>query len=267
MYRLSRLVTGLIVVCCHTVALQFHLVGHSPTKPSANSQLRAYNSDAKWIPDDDLRESTNVGLINRRAMVAFMAAFPTTVLSTSNQAFAAEKGNPRNTLPIAESITVPLQFNGKELLVLYRVDGSLFRAVLDTGSPFLMIPGACGENTRAKSGCFRNQGVPSGLASTYEIFDGFEGDVQWRMAPFSFENATGSLIGPPLITFGVVSESIMSGPGAVFFGLVKDTEPDIRPSFLGQTSITSFQIDLLSSDDDDNSKALTLSTAQMIFRQ
>jgi hypothetical protein len=169
--------------------------------------------------------------------------------------------SPTTTAMVSEEsmITVPLKFTGQELLIYYRVDGSLFRAVLDTGSPFLMIPGSCGENTKATSGCYRNQGVPSGLDGTVEIFDGFQGDVDWRMAPFSFVNATGSMQGPSLITFGVVSESIMTGPGGVFFGMVRDTDSWIRPSFLGQTSVQSFQLNLATVP-----RTLSLSTRPMI---
>eukprot|EP01083_Nonionella_stella_P276588 939872_1 len=111
--------------------------------------------------------------------------------------------------------------------------------------PLLTIPGSCGSNTRAKTGCYKRQGVPSGLPNTYERFDGFEGEVEWRMAGFSFVNATGSLLGPELLTFGVVDDDIMSGPGGVFFGLIKNTDSWIRPTFLGQTDIKSFTVDLM----------------------
>ena len=146
----------------------------------------------------------------------------------------------------AQTITIPLKSTGTSYLIYYRVDSTLFRAVLDTGSPFLMIPGsACSPNTRSKSGCYRNQGVPSGLKTTFEQFDGFQGEVMWRSAPFSFVNATGSMIvNRPMITFGVADDDIMSGPGGIFFGLIKYTEAWIRPSFLGQTNVTSFVIDL-----------------------
>ncbi len=158
-----------------------------------------------------------------------------------------------------QTLSAPLFSTGSEYLIYYRVDGALFRAVLDTGSPFLTIPGSCGENTRAKSGCYKKQGVPSGLANTFERFDGFEGEVEWRRAPFSFVNATGSILGPPIMTFGVVDDDIMNGPGGVFFGLIKNTDSWIRPTFLGQTSITSFCIDLASPV-----QTLSLSTAPII---
>jgi hypothetical protein len=40
----------------------------------------------------------------------------------------------------------------------------------------------------------------------------------------------------------------MSGPGGIFFGLIKNTDARIRPSFLGQTDVTSFAIDMRGAD-------------------
>lgn len=174
-------------------------------------------------------------------------------------------------------IKVPLEFNGRELLIRYRVDGSLFTAVVDTGSPFLMIPGSCGANTVRRSGCYKQQGVPSGFSDTYEQFDGFEGNVEWRMAPVSLEGAQGHLYGPRQVVFGVASESILSGPGGVFFGLIRDTDSWIRPSFLGQTMVQSLKLDLRETPEPEElesvspmsgsptrPKALMLSTKPMI---
>lgn len=172
-----------------------------------------------------------------------------------------------------QSIAIPLLYTGSEYLISYRIDSKLFRAVLDTGSPFLMIPGSCGENTRRKSGCYEQEGVPSGLSSTFEQFDGFEGEVEWRRAPFSFYNATGSMIvSSPTIVFGVADEGILGGTGGVFFGLIKETDSWIRPSFLGQTDVTSFQIDLRTKIGSENlennmatvSPSLTLSTVPQL---
>jgi hypothetical protein len=47
----------------------------------------------------------------------------------------------------------------------------------------------------------------------------------------------------------------MDGPGGVFFGLIRDTDTWIRPSFLGQTTVRSFQVDLQSAE-----KSMALST-------
>lgn len=189
------------------------------------------------------------------------------------------------------TITVPLTFTGQELLVSYQVGGSTFRAVLDTGSPFLMIPGSCGRNTVAKSGCYLGQGKPvPGLGNTIEIFDGFEGEVEWRQAPFAFVDAVTAplepgAVGPDLVfdkfrrrdvetstgsdgedgepehlvIFGVASESIMAGPGGVFFGMIRDTDARIRPSFLSQSNVRSFQVDLKS-----RPRTLTMSSTPLV---
>jgi len=197
-------------------------------------------------------------------------------------------------------ITIPLSYTtaesqgGGELVISYSVDGSKFRAVVDTGSPFLMIPGNCGQNTRIKSGCYQNQGTSvKGLPPTIEIFDNFQGEVLWRKAYFDWNNnnnnnsnrnhkisttttdnnsnsnngnsnsndnqvTTLSSSTPAVlpqnqekqmkkqVIFGVVSESILSGPGGVFFGMIRDTDKRIRPSFLGQTDVQAFCINLRS---------------------
>lgn len=181
-----------------------------------------------------------------------------------------------------QRVTIPLEYTGEAYVAYYRVDGYLFRGVVDTGSPFLMVPGNCDERTKARWGCYRNDGrigVPSGLDDTYEMFDGVEGDAEWRAArTVTFVNATGSLLAPPAgvgggseekeegrrsssrrIVFGVESESLLRGPGGVFFGLLRDTDRRIRPSFLGQLGVRSFQIDLASVP-----RTLTLSTGPVV---
>ena len=198
------------------------------------------------------------------------------------------------------AITVPLAFTGQELLVAYKIDGSTFKAVLDTGSPFLMIPGSCGQNTRKKAGCYRNQGIPvPKLTPTIEIFDGFQGEVNWRSARFEFWDvnnndsinnyvaaaaaaSTASTASVPTlqtqqriisvdtaddnndttkkpVIFGVASEAIMGGPGGVFFGMIRDTDARIRPSFLGQTGVRAFRVNLATQP-----RTLTLSNRDLI---
>lgn len=163
------------------------------------------------------------------------------------------------------TFVVPLEFKGDAYIVSYQVGGTNFRAVLDTGSPFLMIPGTCSANTRSKSGCYQQQGKPSGLEGTIEIFDGFIGEVEWRKGAFAFSGPNG----PAAVTsdpnsdfiFGVVDDNIMSGPGGVFFGLIKNTAKRIRPSFLGQTNIVSFAVDLRSTTNNEQSEGATSATS------
>lgn len=134
-------------------------------------------------------------------------------------------------------------------VVSYSVGGDKFGAIVDTGSPFLLVPSYCDES---KYGCYRPEASESsGLDKTYERFDSNEGMVEWRRAPFSFQQA--SLGGsndvekeffPAPMVFGVLSESLMDGPGGIFLGLVKNTDTRIRPSFLGQSNVRAFSIDL-----------------------
>lgn len=175
-------------------------------------------------------------------------------------------------------------------MVYYNVGGDRFGAILDTGSPFLVVPNYCQPR---KYGCYQaSSSQPSGLATTTERFDNNQGQVEWRMAPFSFVDAyqdnnnsrhdsststtisssstssiSSSVIGPSQrMIFGVLSESLMDGSGGVFFGLIRDTESWIRPSFLGQTNVKAMTIDLRGNDDDRsqqdsiNGKSLTLYT-------
>mmetsp|Transcript_21174 Transcript_21174/g.24530 ORF Transcript_21174/g.24530 Transcript_21174/m.24530 type:complete len:548 (-) Transcript_21174:506-2149(-) len=216
---------------------------------------------------DDVDAECQMGLVatnrQRRKLITSVITIATTSTSTCVPQLALASSNtdtvqtksknnsipsyPSNIQP--QSITVPLKLVGGSYLIYYRVEKNIFRAVLDTGSPFLMIPGSCSANTRAKTGCYREQGIPSGLQKTYEQFDGFEGEVEWRKAPFSFVNATGSMIvSSPSFVFGVADDGIMTGPGGVFFGLIKNTDDWIRPSFLGQTQVTSFVINLKNDD-------------------
>ena len=46
------------------------------------------------------------------------------------------------------------------------------------------------------------------------------------------------------VVFGVLDRDLLNGSGGVFFGLIKETDRWIRPSFLGQTGYTSFCVDL-----------------------
>ena len=51
----------------------------------------------------------------------------------------------------------------------------------------------------------------------------------------------------------------MGGPGGVFFGMIRDTDARIRPSFLGQTDVRAFRVNLATQP-----RTLTLSNRDMI---
>jgi len=205
--------------------------------------------------------------------VTYASSVETAAIDADGVSFEYTEGN-------QTAITIPLAFTGQELLIAYKVDGSTFKAVLDTGSPFLMIPGSCGENTRKRTGCYQNQGVPlKSLPPTIEIFDGFQGEVNWRSAPFEFWDVNNNdsiskdqqlqssdsasitnYAKKKQVVFGVASEAIMGGPGGVFFGMIRDTDARIRPSFLGQTDVRAFRVNLAT-----RPRTLTLSNRDLVF--
>ncbi|KAK1736398.1 hypothetical protein QTG54_012998 [Skeletonema marinoi] len=89
-----------------------------------------------------------------------------------------------------------------------------------------------------KWGCYHPERTfDSGFSNTIEGFDNNQGKVVWRKAGFSFDE---DLQPQQNLTFGVFGPDLLDGPGGVFFGLIKDTDKWIRPSFLGQTGYKSF---------------------------
>lgn len=135
-------------------------------------------------------------------------------------------------------VSIPLTDCGGSYCTVFRVDGNPFRAVVDTGSPFITVAGSC---TR-RWGCYSGQGAPSGLADTFERFAGREGGVQWRRGSVGLGERGKAW--QEDMTFGVLSDELVGRPGGVFLGLVKREAEGIRPTFLSQTPFQSFRIDL-----------------------
>ena len=125
---------------------------------------------------------------------------------------------------------VPLELCGGAYCVNYTIDRQLFRAVVDTGSPFVLVDGTCTEELdgpRAKTlwGCYRGTGRPSGLAPTDELFGGMDVGTEWKRG----ELALGAAVrptregwvtdGPSLVatvpdaTFGIVRSTVDKGAG------------------------------------------------------
>ena len=171
---------------------------------------------------------------------------------------------------------VPLELCGGAYCVNYTIDRQLFRAVVDTGSPFVLVDGTCTEELdgpRAKTlwGCYRGTGRPSGLAPTDELFGGMDVGTEWKRG----ELALGAAVrptregwvtdGPSLVatvpdaTFGIVRSTVDKGGGAVFLGLAKRRLPRIRPSFLEQTNVAALRFDFIR-------KTLELSQAPLVPR-
>eukprot|EP00956_Cyclotella_meneghiniana_P004570 scaffold5636_cov73-Cyclotella_meneghiniana.AAC.2 len=108
--------------------------------------------------------------------------------------------------------------------------------------PFLTAPSTCSKwSYKHKWGCYQPEKTyDSGYANTIEGFDNSQGLVVWRQAEFTFDEK----VKAQNLTFGVFGPDLLDGPGGLFFGLIKDTDSWIRPSFLGQTAYTSFSVDM-----------------------
>ncbi|KAL7535266.1 hypothetical protein ACHAXR_006383 [Thalassiosira sp. AJA248-18] len=277
-----------------------------------HGSVDSYRMTSKILDEDEQSESssivfcTNV-VVSRRTSLASAVGLASTALIPATPAKSATINNvgtsqifpstinnainnyPKSTIPA--SLTIPLQYqpNLSAYTIAYKVGNSQFGAIIDTGSPFLLVPEtSCKPDYRW--GCFHpEESRPAvGLEPTLERFDGNEGLVEWREGKFSFDmgvndekdtsarkNSDSSLLLPSaaaaaanaknvveddslssdtalqsllfpqsLMTFGVISESLMDGPGGIFLGLVKNTDNRIRPSFLGQSDVSAFSVDL-----------------------
>ncbi len=145
---------------------------------------------------------------------------------------------------VTDRIIVPLEYQPdlSAYVIHYYLFGERFTAIVDSGSPFLTVPSTCKQ-----WGCYRPElTLESGYSNTVEGFDNSVGPVVWRKAEFAFDgiNSNDMQAFPNTLTFGVLGQDLLDGPGGVFFGLVKETDSWIRPSFLGQTGYNSFKVDL-----------------------
>ncbi|KAJ1617492.1 hypothetical protein T492DRAFT_1099553 [Pavlovales sp. CCMP2436] len=187
--------------------------------------------------------------IGRRGLAQLATAYGVLALSRPLPAAAAAMGAAVDANR-ARTVTIPLTDCGGSYCTVYRVDGSPFRAVVDTGSPFLSVAGSCTK----RWGCYQGEGEPVGLEDSWETYDGREGNVAWRQGSLAF----GSLQLAKSVVFGVLSDQLVGRPGGVFLGLVKYEAAGIRPTFLGQTPFQSFTVDLR------DEPQLVLSTAPMV---
>jgi hypothetical protein len=61
---------------------------------------------------------------------------------------------------------VPLFLCGGAYCAAYEIDKQPFRAVIDTGSPFMLVDGTCGRFESSLWGCYRGEGREAGLSDT-----------------------------------------------------------------------------------------------------
>ena len=250
---------------CITRTSGFCCIGDGERRCYTKHDLSTSDKTISVVDDFFATEACDVVCTRRRSLAAAALA-SSSLLVNPNKVFASTNKDSRmetnNAMP---KLTIPLHYEPKlsAYIISYTVGRSRFGAIVDTGSPFLVVP-----QTSCKPdypwGCYRPEESHEavGLKPTRERFDGNEGWVEWRQGSFSFlpdstpvstSLAANTITNTELdslfpmssmMTFGVISESLMDGPGGIFLGLVKYTDSWIRPSFLGQSAVTAFSVDL-----------------------
>lgn len=201
--------------------------------------------------------------IGASAMLAGPSASQASTLSLTPR---ERKDASSSSVSIDSMVDLPLEYIPTlgAYVVRYVLFGEAFAAIVDTGSPFLTVPCYCKpyRNQKMFWGCYRPERTSdSGYGNTIEGFDNNYGKVVWRKAGFSFSQSAATAENVAATTeestttdvvFGVLDQDLLNGSGGVFFGLIKETDSWIRPSFLGQTGYTSFCIDLRHTGDNAN---------------
>jgi len=125
----------------------------------------------------------------------------------------------------------------------YIVNGDQYTGIVDTGSPFLIVPSIC----TTQWGCQTPENVVRIRNSTYshtiEIYGGQDYDVDWKVGDLMLGNKTMSNKVNKDFVFASVGTDILLPPGGVFMGLVKYKMSDIRPTLLEQLHFTSIRFD------------------------
>lgn len=300
MYRVSSIMVALILSLIHVIISsafqmkqQITLTQKSQMMHQKLQRTRFLTNDAnsanerEEIPDDQRRQSLirlskNILILTASNAVApfsrAVAMSNVLPLQQPREAYSSDQEDIFGTTEEERTVVVPLEYNERldSYLLCYTVGGQQYTAILDTGSPFLLVPGSCNiervfGNRADIWGCaFRAEDSrPTDLEDTIEGYNNNEGRVVWRKGDFAFLNATGNMLMMPSANqsdeekhknefiFGVLADSGLVGGlgGGVFFGLA-DTRY-FRPSFLSQTNIKAFSLDLRSPA---SRKKLTLTT-------
>ena len=145
--------------------------------------------------------------------------------------------------PLFTTIEIPLSPFDGILCMNYTLNHNVFRGIVDTGSPFLIVPSIC----TSLWGCRQRDSsspLKSNYSDTIEIYGGQEYSVEWKigdleLGPQKFKN----------IVFAEVGSDIMLPPGGVFIGLIKNKGlstggESIRPTLLEQMDYNSFELDV-----------------------
>jgi hypothetical protein len=146
-------------------------------------------------------------------------------------------------LPRRDLTLLTLKRCGGAYCTEYYVEGQRFRAVADTGSPFLLVFGPDGGGvcaSFARWGCLSTPGASIDMAdASLEGYGGQDMGIEWRRGTLNI----GEFAFAP-VNFGVVRSSVgLGGTQAIYLGLVRDRQPRVRPTLLEQTDVRALQFD------------------------
>ena len=192
-----------------------------------------------------------------------------TVASTLFTPLAASSVSAGSYSDTTAQLNITLEPFDNLLCLNFTVDASHgpFRAIVDTGSPFFIVPRVCS----AEWGCdpYRGEGYKEAALSsltTVESFGGQEYDVDWKVGDVKFANsapaqsAKSKRVTFRNVVFGSVGQDALRRPGGIFCGLVKNQARGIKPTLLSQLDYRSFRLDV-------EGRTLSLSRAPLLLAQ
>ena len=195
------------------------------------------------FPTDD--DVSPVLITSQRRLFANRVA---ALIGTALMPYLAEAGFKRTSYPASAAednrlLRIPLSKYDGVYCMNYTVNGNQYRGIVDTGSPFLIVPsvdttiwGFTGKNSPPY--------IDSGLSKTTEIFGGQDYETYWKVGDLKLSESNTF----KKLVFANVGEDIMRPPGGVFVGLIKYKAEDIRPTLLSQMKYSSIQFDSLNKE-------------------
>ena len=138
------------------------------------------------------------------------------------------------------SLKLPLYKYDGVLCTEYSIGGVKMQAIVDTGSPFLVVPSICSTEWGCLTRAQLDMMSDANLEDTTEIFGGQNYESRWQVAR---DIQLGDLELNEII-LPVVGEDVFRPPGGVFMGLIKYKSDDIRPTFLSQTNFSCIRLNI-----------------------
>eukprot|EP00746_Dinoflagellata_sp_MGD_P021879 gnl/MRDRNA2_/MRDRNA2_151092_c0_seq1.p1 gnl/MRDRNA2_/MRDRNA2_151092_c0~~gnl/MRDRNA2_/MRDRNA2_151092_c0_seq1.p1 ORF type:complete len:516 (+),score=63.58 gnl/MRDRNA2_/MRDRNA2_151092_c0_seq1:13-1560(+) len=237
------------------------------TADSADQQKMKFNSGHENLGRRSVMGAASLALVHQAKAAALTELDPELARALQPSGLDAELIDAL--APVAENeavgdaIRLPIELKDGSYVVDYMIGNTPVKGVLDTGSPFITMVGRCSKYW----GCLQESDARlSGYEDTREIYGLQEdGVTKWVLGdvtlngtrlPLPLQSATSSDANDPArfkfdeCLFGVTSQVTVTGnaaPGPLL-GLVKYRTPGIRPTFLGQTDISSFHLDFVKNE-------------------